>query len=210
MKSAAILVCLVLALSKAVAQDAITPASHVELFNGKDFSGWAFFMRSNSPPEDSWSITNGLIHCTGRPNGFMRTKDNYHDYVCTVEWRFLKPGNTGVLVDMQLPDNVWPRCVECQGMHDHQGDFWLWGGVAGAEPVNLRKNGIKMLQPSAEKPVGEWNTYQTVCRTNTVEIIVNGTSMNKLTGCTVSSGFIGLQSEGAELEIRKVYLDPLQ
>jgi len=210
MKSAAFLFCLVFALSKAVAQDAITPASHVELFNGKDFSGWAFFMRSNSPPEDSWSITNGLIHCTGRPNGFMRTKDNYHDYVCTVEWRFLKPGNTGVLVDMQLPDNVWPRCVECQGMHDHQGDFWLWGGVAGAEPVNLRKNGIKMLQPSAEKPVGEWNTYQTVCRTNTVEIIVNGTSMNKLTGCTVSSGFIGLQSEGAELEIRKVYLDPLQ
>jgi hypothetical protein len=34
--------------------------------------------------------------------------------------------------------------------------------------------------------------------------------MNKLTGCNVSSGFIGLQSEGAELEIRKVYLDPLQ
>jgi len=210
MKSAAILFCLVLALSKAVAQDAITPASHVDLFNGKDFSGWAFFMRSNSPPENSWSITNGLIHCTGKPNGFMRTIKNYRDYVCTVEWRFLKPGNTGVLVDMQLPDSVWPRCVECQGMHDHQGDFWLWGGVAGAEPVNLRKNGIQMLQPSAEKPVGEWNTYQTVCRTNTVEIIVNGTSMNKLTGCNVSSGFIGLQSEGAELEIRKVYLNPLE
>ena len=110
---------------------------------------------------------------------------------------------------MQLPDKVWSRCVECQGMHDHQGDFWLWGGVAGNEPANLKQNGIKMLQPSAEKPLGEWNTYQTICRSNTVEIIVNGKSMNKLTGLNVSAGFIGLQSEGAELEIRKVQLTPL-
>jgi hypothetical protein len=181
----------------------------VDLFNGKDFSGWTFFMRSNSAPEKTWIITNGVIHCTGRPNGFMRTEKSYRDCRLTVEWRFLKPGNTGVLVDMQLPDKVWPRCVECQGMHDHQGDFWLWGGVTGREPANLKQNGIKMLQPSAEKPVGEWNTYQTVCADDSVEIIVNGTSMNKLTGCNVSSGFIGLQSEGAEIEVRKIFLEPL-
>src|SRR5476649_1104764 len=75
----------------------------VELFNGKNFSGWAFFMRSNSAPDKTWSITNGLIHCAGRPNGFMRTEKSYSNYVCTVEWRFIRPGNTGVLVDMKLP-----------------------------------------------------------------------------------------------------------
>ena len=189
---------------------ASTPGQRVELFNGKDFDGWTFFMRTNAAPETTWSITNGLIHCTGKPNGFMRTKNSYHDYQCTVEWRFLKAGNTGVLVDMQLPDRVWPRSVECQGMHDHQGDFWLWGGVAGNEPFNLQKNGIKMLQPSAENSVGEWSTYQTVCRSNSVEIIVNGKAMNKLTGGNVSEGFIGLQSEGAEIEVRRVYLEPLK
>ena len=78
------------------------------------------------------------------------------------------------------------------------------------QPLDLVLRDSCHFQPSAEKPVGEWNTYQTVCRSNTVEIIVNGTSMNKLTGCNVSSGFIGLQSEGAELEIRKVYLEPLK
>jgi len=186
----------------------------LELFNGKDDTGWTYYMRSNSAPENTWRITNGIIHCTGRPNGYMRTVESYSNYLCTVEWRFVKVArgadNTGVLVDMKLPDKVWPRCVECQGMHDHQGDFWLWGGVAGNEPANLKKNGIKMLQPSAEKPVGEWNTYQTVCRSNTVEIIVNGTSMNQLTGANVAAGFIGLQSEGAEMEIRKVRLEPLR
>ena len=189
---------------------ASTPTRSIELFNGRNFEGWTFFMRSNAAPEITWSISNSFIHCAGKPNGFARTQNSYRDYQCTVEWRFVKPGNTGVLVDMQLPDHVWPRCVECQGMHDHQGDFWLWGGVAGNEPFNLQRNGIKMLQPSAENAVGEWNTYQTVCRSNSVEIIVNGKAMNKLTGCNVSEGFIGLQSEGAEIEVRRVYLEPLK
>jgi hypothetical protein len=33
--------------------------------------------------------------------------------------------------------------------------------------------------------------------------------MNKITGCNASSGFIGMQSEGAEIEIRKIYPEPL-
>ena len=44
---------------------------------------------------------------------------------------------------------------------------------------------------------------------NTVETVVNGKSMNKITGCDVFAGGIGLQSEGAEIEVRKVFLDPL-
>jgi len=57
--------------------------------------------------------------------------------------------------------------------------------------------------------VGEWGSYQVVARGDTVEIIVNGKSMNKITGCNVSSGFIGIQSEGAEIELRKIHLEPL-
>jgi hypothetical protein len=34
--------------------------------------------------------------------------------------------------------------------------------------------------------------------------------MNQLTGANVAAGFIGLQSEGAEMEIRKVRLEPLR
>jgi hypothetical protein len=34
--------------------------------------------------------------------------------------------------------------------------------------------------------------------------------MNEATECTVSSGFIGFQSEGAEFEIRKVSVDLLK
>jgi hypothetical protein len=184
--------------------------SKTELFNGKDFTGWKFCMSKNADPAATWSVSDNLIHCTGKPNGYIRTEKTYSDFTVTVQWRFVKTGNTGVMVFMQEPDQVWPRCVECQGMHDHQGDFWLWGGVGCAKPAVTQNNGIIMQELSAEKPLGEWNTYQVICRGNSVEIVVNGKSMNKITDCNVSSGFIGLQSEGAELEIRSVVVEPLK
>ena len=191
-------------------EDAITPPSRIELFNGRDFTGWTFCLKSNAEPAKTWSVTNGAIVCTGRPTGYARTEKNYRDFQLTVEWRFTKPGNTGALVFMQEPDKVWPNCIECQGMHDHMGDFWLQGGAKANETPNMSRNGIKMLQPSNESPVGEWTTFQVVCRSNTVEIIVNGKSMNKITGCNAASGHIGLQSEGAAMEVRKVFLEPLK
>jgi hypothetical protein len=192
------------------AQNSSQKATGIELFNGKDFAGWKFCMAKNAAPEGTWSIGDSLIRCTGKPNGYIRTEKSYSNFRVTVQWRFIKPGNTGVMVFMQEPDQVWPRSVECQGMHDHQGDFWLWGGVGCAKPLVTQNNGIIMQEPSAEKPVGEWNIYQVICRGNSVEIVVNGKSMNKITDCNVSSGFIGLQSEGAELEIRRVTVESLK
>ena len=119
MKSAAILLCLVCTLPHLAAQSVITPTNHIELFNGRDFTGWTFCMKSNADPALTWSVTNGVIHCTGRPNGYLRTTQSYSNYIVTVEWRFVKVApkadNTGVLVHMQLPDKVWPMCIQNQG-----------------------------------------------------------------------------------------------
>ena len=86
---------------------------HIELFNGRDFSGWTFCMKNNADPMQTWSVTNGVIHCTGKPVGYLRTKQSYSNYVLTVEWRFVKiapkADNSGVLVHIQLPDKVWPH-----------------------------------------------------------------------------------------------------
>ena len=46
-------------------------------------------------------------------------------------------------------------------------------------------------------------------RGKTDRLLVNDKLMNEATECNVQSGFIGLQSEGAEIEIRKVTLEPL-
>jgi hypothetical protein len=66
------------------AQDAITPTNHIELFNARDFSGWTYCMKNNADPMQTWSVTNGVIHCTGTPAGYLRTKQSYRNYVLTV------------------------------------------------------------------------------------------------------------------------------
>ena len=171
-------------------------------------------MRSNAAPEKTWSITNGLIHCTGKPAGYLRTEKSFSDYTLTVDWRFVKvtpkANNTGILVHMQLPEKIWPKCIECQGQDQKQGDFWLHSGAAAdGHPSDGKKSVyVPKTSPTNENPVGEWNTYQVITHGNTVEIIVNGKSMNKISGANISSGFIGIQCEGAEIEVRKIYLEP--
>jgi hypothetical protein len=200
---------------------AITPDQHIELFNGKDFTGWEFNMQARAGATTDWSVGDRLIKCVGKPNGYIRTAQAYKDYKVTVEWRFPpgKAGNTGVMVHMTAPEMMspWPKCVECQGLHAFQGDFWFWNGASfeglATLPVeklrDKKKNSLARPGPDVEKPVGEWNTYAVVCAGDTVTIFVNDQEVNKLTGCNLTSGYIGLQSEGAGLEIRKVYIDPL-
>jgi hypothetical protein len=63
-------------------------------------------------------------------------------------------------------------------------------------------------QPN-KNAIGEWNTNVTVCASNNVKAIINGKLLNEITGCTISSGTIGIQSEGVEFGIKKICVDPL-
>ena len=218
-----------LAVAQPAAQPAVTPAGispirHMELFNGRDFSGWTFCMKNNSNPLATWSVTNGVIHCTGKPTGYLRTEQSYSNYVLTVEWRFLKVvpktgDNTGILIHMQLPDQVWSQCVQVQGKHGRQGDLFLMMGAESKEHRGMDANTPIPLRGTAnEHPVGEWDVVKTVCRTTAgpdqattgeITAYVNGRLMNVTTECTLTHGFIGIQSEGGDIEIRKLSLDPL-
>ncbi len=194
---------------------AITPVNHTELFNGTDFTGWTFCMKDHADPMQTWSVTNGVIHCTGKPIGYIRTTQIYSNYVVTVEWRFIKVApkadNTGVLVHMQLPDKVWPMCIQNQGKSGRQGDLFVMAGAECKEHKGMDANTpVPMRGESVEKPVGEWNTNVTVCSGNDVKAFINGKFMNEITECTISSGFIGIQSEGGDIEIRKITLEPLK
>ena len=223
MKPVVLLLCFIAAFAMNVpAQDSPaarppspSPENEVALFNGKDFSGWTFCMSQHADPLPTWSVTNGVIHCTGQPTGYIRTTQVYSNYFLTVIWRFVKVApkadNTGVLVHMQLPDKVWPMCIQVQGKHDRQGDLFMMEGAECKEHRGLDKNTpIPMHGPSVENPVGDWNKSETICRHHQVESFINGKLMNEATDCTLDSGFIGIQSEGGDIEIRSIYFSPLK
>jgi hypothetical protein len=194
----------------ALADEPITPTERTELYNGKDFTGWKLFLPGDADVTKTWSIENGIIKCTGAPAGYLRTEKTYRDYKLTIEWRFIKAGNTGVLLHMSLPDKVWPKSIECQGMSQNQGDFWVIDGTTFNEHTNKENRRVAKKGGHNENPIGEWNTYEIVCKGDTIRPYVNGKLMNEATGCSVTSGHICIQSEGSEIEIRKVFLEPVK
>ncbi|RPI21052.1 MAG: DUF1080 domain-containing protein [Acidobacteria bacterium] len=60
-----------------------------------------------------------------------------------------------------------------------------------------------------EKPVGEWNRSEVVCDGSSIVNIVNGVVVNHGTNCSHTAGKIQIQSEGAEIIVRRVELRPV-
>jgi hypothetical protein len=182
----------------------------IQLFNGKNLANWVFQLKDPAiDPATVFTVQNGVIHIKGDPFGYMRTKDAYSEYKLHVEWRY--PGeasNSGVFIHAQLPDTVWLKCFECQLKSGSAGDFVCMNGAKMNEIKNNSRVVTKMA-PSSEKPVGEWNTMEVTCKSNTIDVYVNGTLQNKATGISATKGHICLQSEGKDVEFRNVFITKL-
>ncbi len=203
--------------------DPIVPKEKIMLFNGKDLTGWKpYASDTQADLSKTWSIKDGVISCQGNPAGYMRTEKEYRDYLLHVEWRWPeKGGNSGVLIHMAGEDKVWPKSLECQLHSGDAGDFWLIGegnryteNIETAEHAKggdrVRGRRVIKLKDSSEKPIGEWNSYDIVAKDDWIVVLVNGVLQNIATECTLPSGKICLQSEGAPIEFRNVYLEPLE
>jgi len=183
---------------------------NIQLFNGKNLSNWVLQLKDPAvDPATVFTVQDGVIHIKGDPFGYMRTRDEYSEYKLHVEWRY--PGeasNSGVFVHAQLPDTIWLKCFECQLKSGSAGDFVCMNGAKMNEMKNNSRVVSKMAA-SSEKPVGEWNTMEVICKSDTIEVLVNGTLQNKATGISETRGHICLQSEGKDIEFRNVFITKL-
>ena len=184
--------------------------NNIQLFNGKNLSNWVFHLKDPAvDPSTVFTVRDGVVHIKGDPFGYMRTKDVYSEYTLHVEWRYpVEASNSGVFIHAQLPDTIWLKCFECQLKSGSAGDFVCMNGAKMNEMKNNSRVVTKM-GASSEKPVGEWNSMEVICKSNTIEVIVNGTLQNKATGISDTNGHICLQSEGKDIEFRNVFLTKL-
>ena len=187
------------------------------LWNGRDFDGWTFVLETDGvKSSDVWSVKDGVILCKGVPNGFMRTNDSHSNYRLHVEWRWPETaGNSGVFLHLNGPDKVWPNCIECQLHAGNAGDFVLIGDSRitvedSAYSVADRFQAIPKLRASSEKPAGEWNSYDITASGDSIRCSVNGVLQNEGAGAFRSEGPIGLQSEGAPIEFRNVWIQKVR
>ncbi|GAB4135369.1 MAG: DUF1080 domain-containing protein [Planctomycetaceae bacterium] len=201
-----------------------SPAGEQNLFNGKDLSGWTFFLvDKNAKMEDVWSVKDGLLVCKGKPMGYLATKQKFKNFKLIVEWRWApgkKPGNSGVLMRITGKPKMLPNCMEAQLMNGNAGDMYGFQGFKIDGDASRRRDvkkhklagylrALKKIRGNENKP-GEWNRYEIIVHNDHVTLSVNGKKVNEATGCDVRAGQIGLQSEGGEIHFRKVALTPLK
>jgi hypothetical protein len=196
-----------------------TPKNSGPLFNGKDFSGWESVA---VPATDISSVchynADGSLAVVGKPVSFIATTASYENYRLHVEWRWpadARNSNGGILVHIASgpKDRAWPLSLQIQTKIKAAGDLLPMAGATFAEKLTSAPGAATpILAHSAadsEKPVGEWNACDIVCRGDTVEVTVNGVLQNKITHAQPASGRIGFQLEGMPYELRNVYLEPL-
>ncbi|MBN1505297.1 MAG: DUF1080 domain-containing protein [Sedimentisphaerales bacterium] len=193
-----------------------SPRKKVVLWDGNDFSGWYRYIADPIVDvNDVWRMYGRILHCTGQPDGYIRTGNKYRNYLLHLEWRW--PGqvaNSGILLHMTEPDQIWPTCVECQLKAGNAGDFVLMNGagltVNGIDRQDITKRFVvaEKMAPVSEKPVGQWNTCEIVCKRGMIRCFVNGVLQNEGVRARPGSGYIGLQSEGGPIEFRNIYLLP--
>ncbi len=200
----------------------------VDLFNGKDLSGWHMDvpeLDNNPDGVNPFIVRNKKLVSLGTPSGHLITDEVYQDYTLVLDYKFVgEPGNCGVLVHASTPRalfDMFPKSMEVQLEHENAGDFWCiveditvpdmekrrgpqnkWGIVEG------KNRRIENLTNDSEKALGSWNHLVIVCLGSDIKVYVNNDLVNSGTNCSAKRGHIAIQAEGAEVEFRNIQLLP--
>ncbi len=188
-----------------------------DLFNGKDLSGWV----NVNTADDTWSVRNGELVCSGHPIGVMRSEKQYENFVLHIEWMHMEPGgNSGVFVwsgarpnpKSRLPDGVEVQMLELDWPNLHKRDgvtpplAYVHGELFGVNGVRTTPDNPRgersMSIENRCKGRGEWNTYDVVCIDGVIKLSVNGKVVNGIRSSTQKKGYLCLESEASGSNVR--------
>ena len=181
------------------------------LFRAESFpDGWMYYCAEKSAKiEDVWQAVKGtdgkadVLICRGKPYGYVRTEKEYGNFELGLEWMYPTDpnGNSGVLIFTNGKDKIWPDAVQIQ-LHAPTAGSIFPSGKATSEN--------KLMVRDLSKPPGQWNTCIVTARDGRVSVQINGMPVGEVTGCNPRKGGIALQSEGAEVHFRRLWLRRLQ
>lgn len=187
------------------------------LFNGENLEGWVNVTTAAS----TWTVQDGLLHCSGKPIGELRTTKMFQNFVLELEWRHLKPkGNAGIFIwadDITARGQPFHRGVEVQVLeneygntesHTTHGDIFPIHG-ARMTPINGRGGSRAFPTENLSKPSPEWNHYRITCQDGAISLAVNGTLVTQGVDCSPSKGYICLESEGGVVDYRNMRIKEL-
>ena len=198
--------------------------------------GQEHFVNVNCDP-DTWSWTNGMVHCRGKPIGVIRTTKLYTNFELVAQWRHLQPaGNSGIFVwatpesikDLEQGKGRLPTGIEVQVL-DHgyaeryekqsgkkadwfttNGDVFPTGSTTMEPFPPVSPNGKRSFpRKNLSKGVGEWNHYYVRAINGEIRLWVNGEEVSGGTNIRPATGYLCLESEGAPVEFKELRIREL-
>ena len=210
-----------IAATKSPEKPAAVPAGFVSLFNGRDLTGWKI------PPGDNghWKVLGGVIDYDARseaPTGKqdLWTEKEYGNFVLRLDWRIKETAGLTAMPDV-LPSGDYrlgpdgkPIMTErpnadsgiyLRGAKKAQLNIWCWpigsGEVHGymvdkSQPPEVRAGVVPKV--NADKPVGEWNTFEITMKGDRLTLQLNGKRVleNAQLPGVPAKGPVGLQHHG--------------
>jgi Domain of Unknown Function (DUF1080) len=195
----------------------------VDLFNGKDFTGWKVPKGDNG----HWKVVDGVIDYDARSEAkgdkSLWSDKSYRDFVLRIDWR-LKTDDPGYKnkVPIILPDGSHKKDdngkeirveiedvdsgIYLRGTPEAQVNIWMWpvgsGEVYGYRtdkkmPAEVRAAVTPKVK--ADKPRGEWNTFEITMKGDRLSVKLNGEEVIRdaqLPGVP-KEGAIALQHHGS-------------
>ena len=202
----------------------------IELFNGKDLSGWViegpteFDNKGNKGP--IWVADNGMITCrvnNRKSYGFLRyDKKQFADFVFSLEYRLSEkempkqsPCNSGIgirtgVYDPKKSDSPPSRAgYEIQLLDD-----------AMKNPDKHSTGSLyRYIAPSvkAVKPAPEWNKIEIECKGPRIIVTLNGEKIIDVDQTTVEEiknkplkGYVCVQNHGGKVDFRNLRVKELK
>lgn len=153
-------------------------SGEIELFNGKDLSGWEIY------GTEKWYVEDGILVSESGPDaeyGYLGTTENYKDFELTGEFKQDQDGNSGIFFRSNFEGTkvsgwqveVAPPGNDTGGIYESYGRGWL-------------------VKPDAEKDknlkFGEWNTIKMKVQGDRVITWLNGVEMVDFSDAKIGEG----------------------
>lgn len=170
-------------------------AQKINLFNGKDLTGWT------AHGTEKWYVEKGNLICESGPDkqyGYLSTNESYKNFDFTVQFKQESNGNSGVFFRSGIEGvkisgwqvEVAPPDKHTGGIYESYGRGWL-----------IKPN------PAHEKylKAGKWNSLRILVKGDQVTTWLNGHMMIDLNDEKIGKGqgFIALQiHDGGGIKVR--------
>jgi hypothetical protein len=167
----------------------------VDLFNGRDLSGWS------AKGSGSWSVRNGMIVSSGGTSALVTHRDDYGNVRIRVEAMINRGGNSGVFFRCQGGAGVEFSRYEAQ-IASPEADKNRTGSIYLYDISRKKPSSVAVSFADTLVPAGQWMTMEITCEGPHIIVTVDGHTTADFEDSHFGRGAIGLQQHDAKTEVR--------